>query len=72
MIYDEEGTDHTKMACVARKEIKAGDEITGYYGNYLSTEANWINDLMLKYLPERKKIENSVISQGNLAKNWKV
>ena len=42
------------MTCVARKAIKAGEQITGYYGNYLSTQAKWVNDLMEKYIPERK------------------
>jgi len=49
------------MTCIARKEILAGDEITGYYGNYLSTQADWVNNLMLKFIPERKAIENKVL-----------
>lgn len=48
------------MICVARKAIKAGEEITAYYGNYMSTEAKWVNDLMLKYNPARKILENHV------------
>ena len=52
------------MTCVARKEIKAGDEITGYYGNYLSTQGEWVNSLMEKYLPERKGLENAIIAGG--------
>ena len=60
------------MTCVERKAIKAGDEITGYYGNYLSTQAKWVNDLMEKYLPDRKNIENAVITGGNKALNWEI
>ena len=60
------------MTCVARKEIKAGDQITGYYGNYLTTQAKWANDLMEKYVPDRKTLENLIIKEGNKAANWKI
>lgn len=50
IIYDE-GKDYRKMTCIARKAIKAGEEITAYYGNYLSTEAKWVDDLMEKHIP---------------------
>jgi SET domain-containing protein len=36
VIYDE-SKDYRKMISIAVKPIKAGDEITEYYGNYLST-----------------------------------
>ena len=49
------------MTCVARKAIRAGEEITAYYGNYMSTDAKWVDDLMMKYNPNRKKIENDVM-----------
>ena len=53
--------DYRKMYAVTRKEVKAGDEMTGYYGNYLSTEAEWVNALMNKHVPDRKMLENKVI-----------
>lgn len=59
IIYDP-SKDYRKMVCVARKEIKAGDEITAYYGNYMSDVAKWVDDLMMKYNPKRKDLENHV------------
>jgi SET domain-containing protein len=71
MVFDE-GGDYRKMVCVARKDILPGDEITGYYGNYMSSDAKWVDDLMAKYNPSRQDIEKSVMEAGNLAKNWKI
>jgi hypothetical protein len=48
------------MTSIARKEILAGDEITEYYGDFLSTQADWINNLMLKFIPERKALEDKI------------
>jgi len=44
------------MTFVARRDIMAGEEVTDNYGNYLSTKAQWVDELMNKYLPERKEI----------------
>lgn len=60
------------MYCVARKEIKAGDEITAYYGNYMSTQAEWVDALMKKYVPERKAIEEHIAKEGNKSENWQI
>lgn len=57
------------MYCVARREIKAGEEITDYYGSYMSTEAEWVDALMKKYLPERKAIEDHIAKGGNKLAN---
>ena len=48
------------MTCVTRKAVKAGDEITGYYGNYLSSQKDWINNMINLYVPQRKLIEKTV------------
>ena len=71
IIYDE-SKNYKKMICVARKAIKAGEEVTAYYGNYMSTEAKWVNDLMLKHNPSRKILEDKVEKDGNKSKNWQV
>ena len=71
IIYDE-GKDVKKMICVARKAIKAGEEVTAYYGNYMSNEAKWVDDLMVKYNPNRKILEDKVEKEGNKASNWQV
>ena len=71
IIYDE-GKDYHKMICVARKAIAAGEEVTAYYGNYMSTNAEWVNELMLKHNPSRKIIEDQVEKNGNKHKEWEI
>ena len=60
------------MTCVTRKAVKAGDEITGYYGNYLSSQKDWINDMVNKYDPQRKLVEKTVEEGKSKPLNWKI
>ena len=54
-VYDP-SKDYKKMTNVAMRDIKVGEEITETYLTYMSTKAKWVNDLMIKYDPERKKL----------------
>ena len=45
---------------VTVRDIKAGEEITENYVNYLTSKGKWANDLMIKYVPERKALEDYI------------
>ena len=59
IIYDP-SKDFKKITSVATRDIKAGEEITESYMNYLSNKAEWVTELQIKYNPEGVRIENYV------------
>ena len=38
---------------MATRDIKAGEEITENYGNYVKMTHNWAEDIFRKYVPSR-------------------
>lgn len=44
-----ESRDYRDLVSYALRDIKAGEEITESYQNYLNTNSNWVPDLMKKY-----------------------
>lgn len=64
VVFDPSG-DYRRMTYIAKKDIRAGEEITDNYGNYLSTNAEWVDVLMRTHLPDRKEIEAQVIAAQN-------
>jgi len=48
------------MTVVAVRDIQVGEELTETYSTYMSTKAKWVDDLMIKYNPERKMLEDQI------------
>jgi len=48
------------MTSVAARDIQAGEELTETYAAYMSSKAKWVDDLMIKYNPERKMLEDQI------------
>jgi len=55
---------------MARKGTNKCDGITVW--NYMSDQAKWANDLMLKYNQKGKDLENHVDQTWNRSKIWKL
>lgn len=52
------------MKGLALREIKAGEEITDNYGNYLGFLIEWVRDLMMKHCSSRLNVEKVLPDYG--------
>ena len=51
--------DFQKLYCVTTRDIKAGEELTEDYGNYVKMTHNWAEDVFRKYVPSRLDFEKN-------------
>ena len=56
IIYNKEN-DPWKLYSITLRDIKAGEEITENYGNYMKQSGTWAEEYIKKYVPSRIEFE---------------